>query len=312
VPEHRPVDGFRARVRELPPGAANLSVLRPLLEKPPPEKAWVKDFAFEPELEAFDLERSIPQPTGADGTVQRRMLRLWVTASDNNIETGPRTGISKEKFTLMVVSPEELLAEIAREEESLHIKMEDTFNRLREFQLKLELLSQDLRGNVAEAEFGPFALRAQDIEDAIIKSSDVTREVYTDYRRILKELQVNRIEKINRDKIIQVDDLICKRLDGALGREFPNAEEAQRELRKLLDAKKLDPAATTLATERMQQLLDRLKEVLEAMDRITTIQDQIKALRALVDGQRQLTDSFKKIKDKIELDLLNSLGGLPK
>ena len=120
------------------------------------------------------------------------------------------------------------------------------------------------------------------------------------------------IEKINRDKIIQVDDLICKRLDGALGREFPNAEEAERELRKLLDAKKLDPAATALATQRMQQLLDRLKEVLEAMDRITTIQDQIKALRALVDGQRQLTDSFKKIKDKIELDLLNSLGGEPK
>ena len=61
----------------------------------------------------------------------RYRLKLWVTAADNNIETGPAVASSKERFNLVIVSENELLAEIAKEEESLHLKLEQAVDKLR-------------------------------------------------------------------------------------------------------------------------------------------------------------------------------------
>ena len=64
------------------------------------------DFTVDSDREVFDLQKHLPQlrASGENAQQPRYRLRLWVEASDNNVETGPRVGESKERFTLLVVS----------------------------------------------------------------------------------------------------------------------------------------------------------------------------------------------------------------
>src|SRR5205807_5118728 len=102
------------------------------------ERVLVKEFLLDPESEYFDIEKLRLKSTDERSLQSRYRLRMTVTATDNNIETGPHQGQSKESFTLLVVSENELLAEIAKEEETLHIKLEDAVNRLKDARLRLE------------------------------------------------------------------------------------------------------------------------------------------------------------------------------
>src|SRR5207247_527434 len=69
----------------------------------------------------------------------RYRLRVWLEATDN-AAAGPHTGRS-EPFTFVVLSEFELLSEIANEEESLQLNLEDRLRRLREAQLRLRQLN---------------------------------------------------------------------------------------------------------------------------------------------------------------------------
>src|SRR5262249_53290051 len=154
----------------------------------------------------------------------RYRMRLWVTATDNNIESGPRSATSKEQFTFIIVSETELLAEIAKEEEGLHHKLEETVTKLKDGKVKLKQIARDLAASDLKPEsYSPLAIRAQEIEETIGKGGDVSREILSDYERILKELDVNRVQQ---GMIKKVRDGIVEPLKTAGSDDFPNAEKA--------------------------------------------------------------------------------------
>ena len=85
---------------------------------------------------------------------------------------------------------------------------------------------------------------AEEIGETLAKGSDVTREVWTDYSRILKELDVNQDRKesggLITKMINKVGDKIVAPLDGALNNDFVNADKSIHDLREALNAKNSD------------------------------------------------------------------------
>lgn len=266
----------------------------------------LREHELNPETEFFDVNALGLKATDPNAIQPRYRMRLWVTAADSNVETGPSAGKSKDQFNVLIVSENELLSEIAKEEEGLYVKLEETVNRLKDARLKLEKVIGDLP-TLKEDELKPvsrWTVDTGEVSDTVAKSTDVAREVLNDYRRILKELQANRIrlEMINR-----VNNKICDPLDQAMREDFPRADETLRTFKDLLVNKKRDANAAQQAMTALQKVIDRLGSVLEAMEGISNINKIITLLVEIEKEEARQLNVLGELKKKIEEDLLKDL-----
>ncbi len=290
----------------------NLTVdeLNDKLQQQPTRKYLpLKQHDILPDDEAYDLTQHLQKLKPIDKEIQPHyQLRIWLVATDNNVENpkGPRTGMSKERFTFIVVSEAELLAEIFKEEENLHVKLEDTVNRLKDANLKLEELSLQLNQNANKEQMqGAMSVRSQEIMDTILKAEDVTREIHFDYSRILKELIANRVQA--NDKIGRVREDIVNPLDVALRGSFASASDAQKAFYESLKAARPDMKTTETANRQLDALIAELNTVLERMADVTTYQKVVNQLQQIEREQRSLSDALKKIHDELERIILQDL-----
>jgi hypothetical protein len=269
------------------------------------DRALIKEHLLEPESEFFDVAKLGLKVADEKSIQPHYRLRLGMVATDNDVETGPHQGLSKEKFNLFVVSENELLAEIAKEEEGLHIKLEEMVNRLKEARVRLERVIQELEDpKLRPEEFAPLARRTEEVGETVTKGGDVTREVFGDYSRILRELQANRVQKAIIDR---VNDKIVEPLDLARRDDFPRADESLREAQKSIDAKNRDPKAAKVALDNLQTLLDRLGNVLDAMADITTINNLIAKFVELERSEAQEMKRLQDLKQDLEKKILEDL-----
>lgn len=282
-------------------------ILENLANNPPArtdiERVLIKEFVLDPESEYFDVEKLRLKSTDDRALQARYRLRMSVAATDNNIETGPHQGQSKESFTLLVVSENELLTEIAKEEETLHIKLEDAVNRLKDARLRLEKVLLDIP-DVKQDEFRALVERTGDVNETVGRSGDAAREVASDYKRILAQLRVNRVQK---GIIDRVNDRICDPLEAIVRDNFPQVDASLREAKKVLEDKDRDPKAAKLAMDNLQQLLDRLGNVLDAMADITNINSLIAKLFELEQSEAAELEKLKKLKEQMEKAVLEGL-----
>jgi hypothetical protein len=264
----------------------------------------LKSFDLDPELEVFSVGK-LNLKVADDMAVQPHYrLNVGVAAIDNNIETGPGRGMSKERFTFIVVSENELLAEIAKEEEGLHFKLEEAVNRLKDGKIKLDKVAQEL-AELKGDEFSPMARRIEDIMEACVRSGDTSREVWTDYKRILKELKANQVRANNR--IDTVSDKICDPLEAAINIDFLETEESLRAFHRQLEQKQADRPAAELARQKLQALIDRLASVLDHMGEITTYNAVIRMALEIEKGQRGQHEGLKKAYEEKVKKLLEGL-----
>ena len=297
-----PLVTFARRQRETETDAVSLADLDKRL-KSPAEHKLLRELTLDPEEEFLDLQPLGLKVTDDSQMQPRYKLRLEIVAVDGNVETGPGAGASKEKFTIMLVSENELLGEIAKEEESLHVKLEDAVNKLKEGRTKLEQVLQELP-TLKGDEFSPMTRRAEELQESVVRTWDITQEVFKDYRRILKELNVNRVQS----KIItKVDQSICQPLEAVISQEFVRTDEAFKEFHKLLEEKKADRAAGGKSKEELDRLIDKLSRVLDAMGDLMTINKLIEQLTSLIKGQQGVTDRFKDLNEKLQADLFDSV-----
>ncbi|HEV3258537.1 MAG TPA: hypothetical protein VG013_16795, partial [Gemmataceae bacterium] len=247
------------------------------LDQPAVDRRLIKEYLLDT-ADSFDIIKLGLKSTPVQPHYR---IQLTVVATDNNVETGPRSGENQEKFTLLVVSDEELLAEISREEEALHYKLKETVDKLSDARTKLDELAQ-LMPTLKPNEFSAQVTRTEELTETLTKGSDVAREVLTDYRRILKELQANQDRETKSgliDKMItKVNDRIVDQLDTAIGVDFVHADESVRGLGKSLAAKDADIKPATKAQEAITALINRLNDVLDAMSEVTTINKLIEKL----------------------------------
>jgi hypothetical protein len=270
-----------------------------------------KVFMFRPEDEAFDLAKLAPELRSAEGTTAiqpRYVLRLTVAATDNNVETGPRTGQNKETLTFLVVSEDELLVEVGKEQEILSVKSNETLNRLKDAKLKQAQLI-DSFGSLAANEFSPAALRAQELLETVQKGRDIVQELAKDYTRIVTELRANRVLL---KKIEDVEQKILAKLEEVLRAEFVQSEEAQTSFFQSLNSKqKPNPEQTQRAQDRLQNLIDKLAIVLDAMGK----ENDINKLRTLIveieKRQRQeIGHKLEELKMLLEDETIDALGSV--
>jgi hypothetical protein len=267
--------------------------------------AMIREHSFDPMDEkegTFDVEKLGLKEAEDQKGPSRYRLRLWVSASDSNVETGPGIGQSKDRFAILIVSENELLLEIAKEEESLHIKLEEAVNRLKDARNKLDQVVLEMP-TLKPEEYSPMARRAEEFTETITKSWDLSREVSTDYQRILREYQVNRVDARIVDR---VDKTIRQPLDDILNQDFDRTDKAMEALHKALEDKKNDQAAAGTAARELQGLIDRLTRVLDAMADITTINSLIKTLTEIEKRERDENRRLKELYEKKTNELLDS------
>ncbi|HZT83402.1 MAG TPA: hypothetical protein VFA26_24440 [Gemmataceae bacterium] len=346
------VPGFDARLQRLRDEFMPYARLRLLLETPPEQRDAadrnldvssrelykLHKFEVDEPDTWFDLDPMIAaqrHPGRArlpvsllarEGEPQHRWrMQLWVEATDNNILAGDASrdpisgrqrGRSKDTFTFLIVSEEELLAEVAREEENLHVKLDDVLRRLDEGEKRisgdrLALGSPQFKDD----QYGAIADRIQGVRDAVEKAQADTATVYADYQRILRELKANRIQ--TRGMIEKVEKHIVENLRIAVEKEFGEAGTAIQEFRDALEARQANAAAKKAAADKagakaqaeLNKLRKRLEEVAQHMESLTNINQLIKMLAAIQEEQIRQSLILEGVKKSLVDKILEGLEG---
>jgi hypothetical protein len=294
-------------------------------------RTLLKDYKFDPDDPEvyFDLDPNLAAqrypgraklPTSlkaGEGQRQPRYrLQLWMEATDTDIITGPHHGQSKERFNFIIVSEEELLGEVAKEEENHHVKLDEAVNRMRQGEAKLTTMKLDLAvkdGIKQKDVFGNMSLRTEEVEQTLEKTLTTVTEVHADYQRILQELILNRIQTINYIK--NIEDNIVGKLREALDQDYPDADKAMKELHRILDAdeanllKKTTDARTANdeAAKQLAKLIKKLDDVLASMEKLTNINKLIAMLLKIQEelGGEELRyqADLKRLKDDLFKEL---------
>jgi hypothetical protein len=266
--------------------------------------------------EHFDIEKVLPSLAVKDpNAIQPKYkMRLWIAATDNNLEAPqPGQGSNKVKFNLLIVSENELLVEIGKEEENLRMKFEDTVNRVKDARSKVESVSNELP-SLKKDEFVPMTRRVEEVEESIIKAWDASREVVTDYKRILEELLANRVRK---GMIDRVEGKIIIPLEQVLmggdpppearGFDFERADRSVKKFRETLQREDKDPRAAAACRDDLDRLVRRLQEILDAMSEIEGLNKLIQKLVEIEKSQSENIKILEARKRQLEEEIFKSL-----
>jgi hypothetical protein len=250
-----------------------------------------------PNLKMTDPSR--PQP--------RYQMQLWLEAVDNDLDSEkgedgrprPHLRVSEERYTFFLVSENELLTEIAKEEEQLYAKLDERYQGLLDMQNKLTQITLDLSSSALKVdELGAMSARTDQIQEMLEKAQNTTHEVHSDYARILREMKANQISErfLERVEKTIVDPL--KHIDG----NFEEARDAVGNFRKGLDSKEIEPSrkAGGTAKEQMLALTRALEKILASMQKMTDIAALIRIIDQIEKNEGKQYETIKKIyEDKV-------------
>jgi hypothetical protein len=282
------------------------------LDKAAPDRKLLNEFRFDPSDAdtSFDVKPlNLEVPKGSGEPQPRYKMQIWVEAVDNNIETGPSKSLVKERLPFLIVSEDELLTEIGKEEEVEYGKLSEVVTLLKQSQEKMSTIKNDLIGSNLRAEaFGPMSVRIEELETALDKHKLAVTEVKGVYDRILKELIANRVAP---DWIRRVDKDICKQLEAALTEdigEFATTAKALQDLREILDGKEADTAkkadqakpALEIARSRSAELEKRLSDILEKMQGIIDLKNLIEKIMNIERSESNLNLIYGRMRKELE------------
>ncbi|HLW66170.1 MAG TPA: hypothetical protein VKS79_12735 [Gemmataceae bacterium] len=279
------------------------------LTQPPPANAQIRQFDVKPDLDFLDLLKAVPDfQKGKSETIRSRYrMRVSISATDNNIETGPRIGQSRETFTFLVVPYEELLGELNKEEEALSNKMNDLYFKMQEVRDGIDKVIERMPKDAGSDEFRASASRMQELEEGVAKGRDIAQELLNDYNRLLKEVQMNRVpESFIRDK-----ETVCNMLDEAIRNHFQNAEEAHKKLRQVFEERRPpEPPLVENSKQRQLELVLQLKQILDKVGGLLNATKLAERLTNLIKQQLIVQGWLESLKIIYEDDLFTGLGDL--
>jgi hypothetical protein len=287
--------------------AKKTTALRPLL----------KEHSLKNE-DGFDLRRYLKRLKALDPSKEAQLhylVKISVEATDNNVETGPATGRNKAPFAFLVVSENELLSQVAIEEEVLRDRLDKAAFKLRNAKTTID--DQALKLAATGSDYTLVSLRVDDVRKALLDGGTAAREVHSDYRRIQKELEVNRVKKTKvedvRDKIVEPLGEIVEPSNG----NFAVTEGAVDKLYAALDedisAKRGEEnrpkhaLAAREAAQHLDRLLERLNQVLIAMDEGVVESKLLESIVNIERGQRRIAEISRLLRIQEEEKLFNDL-----
>jgi hypothetical protein len=262
-----------------------LQQLPSLLTKPSAARGW--EFEFKDDLDGFDVGKTLPQFRAFDPEKMAQLhyqLQISVQATDNNVETGAifdkitgMRGNTKKNpngtINFLIVTENELLAQIALEEETLQDKVETAKEKVDASMVSL--LEQQSKTRDPGTDMELVLGRMNEIKTAISTAGSNLLDVQTAYKNILIEMDINQVRP---DRMASIKNNILNRLDQILddpeNASYPMAErdflKAYDLVEKEASARQAPNAAAheakfNLAHQRLQVLSDRLNQLLGAM-----------------------------------------------
>ena len=254
--------------------------------------------------DVFDLERALPElRIKESGEVQPRYrIDLNVVATDTNFETGPKVGQNLEPIRLLVISEQDLLAEISKDEENLIAKLDDVIKRIRQAQAKLAEASDTLLSPVPPpAVIVAWAVRALDVIQDIEKGRDGSQGLVGEYRRLRRELDVNRCNKAVGERI---DAKVLAPMDTILRREFPAAEAALAAFQTpLAEGRRPDDPTRAAGRQRVEELLAALGQVRADLGEAVNLNKLRDNLRQIIERQLVVNKVLKDMLTQFQKEL---------
>jgi hypothetical protein len=282
----------------------------------------------------FSMEKLLPQltPGGSksSGPQLHYALKIALVAKDNNVETGPGTAPSKVSFNFLVVSENELLAQIMVEEEELRGNMERAVKKLDD--ARTALADGIGRMKAANTRLDEPATRLDQSRKGVGETFGSVQEIYNNYNRILKEMKVNRVKA---DRISSINDKIVKELKEALSPNngfFMLTEEALTKVWQDVDEaavartaaeKDMNNAQMQVIEQRrsgfladaekaqdyLDRLIAKLRGVLDSMGAELDEKTLVAQLVAIERDQRQTYLQLREHFQLVERDVLDVLTG---
>ncbi|HYT93917.1 MAG TPA: hypothetical protein VEL76_34680 [Gemmataceae bacterium] len=174
-----------------------LEQVKQLLNKQP-ETALIREWSLDRggrllDKEAFDVQKYLPKLKAGSGESQQRHyeVHVFLTATDNNIETGPTTAPPKGPFVFLVISEDELLVEIYKQERKLYALLKEAWDGMKASKGALELEVSKLSTPNPDMVF--MTVRADNARKSVRETGDIARGVSEKYNIILTEMEINRI-----------------------------------------------------------------------------------------------------------------------
>lgn len=302
-----PVSRFTEEFARLPKSTPETLTARLTAEVDRDRPDVVRQIKFEdPDTDGFDLEQALPNlRTQLAGEVQPRYrVELNVVATDTNVETGPKTGRNVEIVRLLVISEQDLLAEISKDEETQITRLDELIKKLEESRSKLNQVAERmLNPSPAPDIIVSAAVRALDVLQDVGKARDATNAVVTEYTRIRREAEVNRC---NRSVITKWDDEVLGPLPRILQAEFPAVEQTVTAVQSALAANtRPETVAVQNAQTALNTLIQRLKEVREKLGDVVSINKLRDELRRIIEDQKSVSQALDRTKRRIVDNLFN-------
>ena len=328
-------DRFKGRMLTLDEIKNNLASERKV-------QAW--EFDFKQDL-GFDVQKYLRDAghlTAKDregNAIQMHyLLQVAVQASDNNVETGG-TYLDEKGRTLrgnvkrnvnghisfVVVTENELLAQIALEEETLSEKLEAARNRLDAHIVSLEEQREKVKD--PETSLESLRFRMEEIRTVISTTGQVLKDTELAYDNIRKEMEVNRVRSDRKEKIADniywpLKDILeldpqRKTTTGS----FPEAEGAfQRAMIAVEDdytnkRKPLAAVHSPLMTEAEREMRRLSADITRIVNKMSEGITEAKLIAILVEIEAQQRRKSKILEDaynKAVLDLINKVLENPK
>jgi hypothetical protein len=295
------------------------SRLKQKLAQPPENPdapAVVRDVKFNLDGDVFDLEAAdrllesrgrklkVTDPT----EVQPRFrIDLEVVATDTNVESGPKQGRGLEPIRLLLVSEPDLLAEIGKDEENLIGKLDEALRTLNEAQTKLNQQADRLLSPTPPPEQLLTArVRAEGIIQDVGKSRELSQVVGTEYGRLRREVEFNRVA-LERDADGRLVSKVGQRylteiiqpLEQVQANQFKLAEDSLAAFRDpLLAGVRPDDALLQNARSNLAQLIAALQAIRNRLGESLSVNKLRDDLRKIIDNQKSVAQALDGIRKR--------------
>jgi hypothetical protein len=306
IEQHISIPEFESRYQQQGRNAIYLlNTLEEKLKQPLPDnfaKPFVTYYQFGAG-ETFDLMKRIPTLASNDVTTQLTFnLNLNVRATESNVLFGPRTAQNKDPINLKVVGYLELLNEISRDQQELAAVMDEALKKLTTCQTNLnDVVARSATLNpMNPSSFDDLITRGLTIQEDMVRANEFLMRVLTSYEKLVEELQINRFEKYQARIIDDTRSRIVNPMKDVLDGSFGSYVRAESAIGSLVNALRQvvvpDPATSTSAKQRLNELIDNLKLIRASMGDTLDLQKTRQHLAQLRDRYIFLEKEIRDIK----------------
>jgi hypothetical protein len=222
---------------------------------------------------------------------------LYLTATDTNVDRDGGASVARnaEPIRLRIVSESDLLVEIGNEEVALGMKLDDALVKLVAAKQKYAFVrsSNGFREEVPE-QVDSVKVRGQDAFQDVEKARDLVQGVAREYRRLVRECEINRLNeavmKRLTDTAVLIESVVTES-PNPKDATFPKTQALMLAVQNVLNVGRWAPlVAVSDAENALFALEAHLREIRARSGEAVTKENIIKGLRALLDKQKRVRD----------------------